>query len=244
VRQQERAERLGTETFWGVPIADFERGGREQLMILLMLGLQPHSKVVDYGCGVLRGGYWLIHFLDPGCYHGIEPHTERLQKGLTCILEAETREAKQPRFDSNADFDTSVFGERFDFFLAYSIWTHASKRQVATMLDAYLHDSTDDGVFLVTVVPTNWRRPDYKGEGWFGTSHESDRQGIIFHDMRWIRAECAARGLSLRVLGKDTTHGQTWLAISREPPADVTWFKTPWRRVFDRWRARLRRILE
>src|SRR5258708_35261752 len=70
---QKRAELLGEQQFLGVPIVNFERGGREQLTYLLQAGLAPNSKLVDLGCGVLRGGYWLIHFLDTGCYCGIEP---------------------------------------------------------------------------------------------------------------------------------------------------------------------------
>jgi hypothetical protein len=71
---QKKAETLSEQTFLGFPSADFEKAGREQLSYLLLAGLNPDSKVVDVGCGVLRAGYWLIHFLDPGCYFGIEPH--------------------------------------------------------------------------------------------------------------------------------------------------------------------------
>jgi len=92
-----------------VPIDGFENAGRQQFILLLMSGLMPASKVVDIGCGVLRAGYWLIHFLDPHCYYGIEPSKERIDAGLT-ILEPATQEIKQPRFDLNADFDTGVFG--------------------------------------------------------------------------------------------------------------------------------------
>jgi len=131
---QQKAEMLGETIFLGVPVKDFEKGGRELLIYLLNAGLNPDSRVVDIGCGVLRGGYWLIHFLDPGCYCGIEPDTERLAIGTRTILEPEILEAKRPRFDTNPHFDTSVFGEKFNFFLAYSVWTHASKSQIQTML--------------------------------------------------------------------------------------------------------------
>ena len=55
---------LGATQFLGVPLEHFESGGREQLTYLLRAGLNPHSKVCDVGCGVLRAGYWLIHFLE------------------------------------------------------------------------------------------------------------------------------------------------------------------------------------
>ena len=212
---QQKAEMLGEKVFLGVPVKDFEKGGREFFIYLLNAGLYPDSKVVDIGCGVLRGAYWLIHFLAPGCYFGIEPHLGRLEMGTRTILEPETLESKRPRFDTNPHFDTSVFGEKFDYFVAYSIWTHASKPQLRTMLNAFLRDSNDGGVFLTSYLPAGWRRPDYKGDGWFGTSHESDVPGCIAHSRRWIEGECDRRGLTMRELGRDKTYGQTWIEITR-----------------------------
>ena len=122
---------------------------------------------------------------------------------------------KRPRFDTNPNFDTSVFGEKFDFFLAYSVWTHAAKHQIEITLDSFLRDSKDNAVFLTSYLPANWRHADYQGKTWFGTSHESDVVGCIYHSLRWIRAQCDQRSLTLRELGRDQTHGQYWLEIRR-----------------------------
>jgi len=233
-------ESLDPSTFLGVPIAGFENGGRQQFILMLENGLEPGSKVIDLGCGILRAGYWLIHFLDPGCYHGIEPHGERLEIGRQTILEPETLETKRPRFDRNATFDTSVFGTRFDFFLAYSIWTHAAKPQIERMLDNFTRDSSPDGLFLASILPAGWRKPDYQGSKWFGTSHESDVPGCIHHDLKWLRATCRRRGLHLRKLGRERD-GQTWLSISRDN-RDRLLFRTIWKEA--RWRRLARRLLE
>jgi hypothetical protein len=235
---QRRAEALDPNTFFGVPIPGFDRGGRTQLILLLMAGLEPGSKVIDLGCGVLRGGYWIVHFLDPGCYHGIEPHAGRLQTGLDRILTSATVSAKRPRLATNAEFDTSVFGEKFDFFLAYSIWTHASKRQIEMMLDRFVSDSTGDGVFLTSVLPARaWQR-DYRGERWFGTSHESSSPGCIRHRLSWIRRACGRRNLFLQSLGRELD-GQVWLHISRQRRRGLL-FTSIWRRPL--WRRLARRI--
>jgi hypothetical protein len=214
---QQRAAMLAAKTFLGVPGKDFEKGGREQLIHLLRAGLKPGSRLVDLGCGVLRAGYWLIHFLDPGCYCGIEPHQGRLEMGVHTILEPGMLDLKHPRFDTNPHFDTSVFGDKFDFFLAYSVWTHAAKQQIEIMLDSFLRDSTDDAVFLTSYLPANWRHADYRGEQWYGTSHESDVPGCIYHRIRWIHAQYDQRGLTLRKLGRDETHGQSWIELRRLP---------------------------
>src|SRR3954454_18606924 len=74
VRIQERAAQLkAAGGFLGGPFEDFERVGRLQLVTLVQQGLNPSSKVLDVGCGSLRAGYWLMNFLEPGGYHGIEP---------------------------------------------------------------------------------------------------------------------------------------------------------------------------
>lgn len=230
---QQRAEDLDASTFFGVPIAGFENGGRQQLILLLMAGMEPNSMLVDLGCGVLRAGYWLIHFLDPGCYHGIEPHAGRLETGKNIILEPETLQVKRPRFDANASFDTSVFGTKFDYFLAYSIWTHASKPQIELMLDHFLRDSTPQAVFLTSIWPTGWRGREYLGDEWFGTSHESDVVGCIQHSLKWVDEQCRRRGLHMQVLGLDRDK-QTWLSISRYKKKllfDTIWSKPRWRRL-------------
>jgi hypothetical protein len=215
MKLQQKAEMLGEKTWLGVPVHNFEKGGRELFIYLLNAGLNPDSKLVDIGCGVLRGGYWLTHFLNPGCYCGIEPHTGRLGMGTQTILGPELVAAKRPRFDTNPRFDTSVFGEKFDFFLAYSIWTHASKPQIRLMLDSFLRDSSEGGVFLTSYLPATWRHPDYRGDKWNGTSHESDVPGYIYHTRRWMKEECERRGLMTRELGRDKTFGQSWLQITR-----------------------------
>jgi SAM-dependent methyltransferase len=213
---QAKAETAAAGRFLGVPTENFESAGREQLIYLLRAGLTPAAKVIDVGCGVLRGGYWLVHFLDPGCYCGIEPNKERLQIGIDHVLEPDILKLKQPRFDTNPHFDTSVFGEKFDFFVAYSVWTHASKPRIATMLDSFLRDSKETGIFLATYLPPNLRHGDYKGEHWVGTSHESDVPGCIHHRYRWIKAECKNRRLQVRKLSQDQSHGQFWLEIRRD----------------------------
>jgi hypothetical protein len=212
---QERFEALSRNRFLGVPVEAFEAGGREQLHYLQRAGLRPTSKLIDLGCGVLRAGYWIIRFLDRDGYCGIEPHQERLRIGMENILDPGTIERKRPRFHSNPNFDTSVFAEKFDFFLAYSIWTHASKPQIQVMLDAFLRDSRERATFLATYLPARWWDRDYGGKEWYGTSHESLVPGCIHHRFQWIRRECEQRGLAVAKLGRDQTHGQCWLQINK-----------------------------
>ena len=139
--------------FLGVPLDTFESGGRERFIALLGEGLNAESKLLDFGCGVLRIGWWLIRFLDPGCYYGIEPARQRVEYGLRYLFAPGEVALKQPRFDDNADFDSSVFDVKFDYFLAGSIWTHACKRQVDATLDSFIRDSKPASLFLASYLP-------------------------------------------------------------------------------------------
>ncbi len=212
----EKAKRLSEESFIGFQPEDFDRGGREQFIYLLREGLHPDSKVVDIGCGVLRAGYWLIHFLNPGCYFGIEPHTGRLDMGKHQILEPEIIESKRPNFDTNPDFNTSVFQEKFDIFLLYSIWTHAAKAGIEATLDSFVRDASPNAVFLTSYLPASEKHPDYLGENWVGSSHESTTRGCIHHSPEWIREICENRKLEVVELPPDKTYGMNWLAIRRK----------------------------
>ncbi len=214
--QSSAEEMMSRHGFLGVPVETFEKGGRRQLTSLLNEGLVPESKVLDIGCGCLRNAYWLIRFLDPGAYHGIESVRQRVEYGLQYLFTSAEVELKMPRFDFNPHFDTSVFGTRFDFFLAGSIWSHASKRQIEGMLDSFIADSTSTAVFLTSYIPALSSEDDYAGDSWVGTSHESDTAGVIRHSPAWITEQCYKRGLQVTQLPGEDFDSQTWLRILRE----------------------------
>ena len=67
---------------------DFHDAGENQLVILTHFGLTPSSMVLDIGCGCLRGGRWLIPYLNSDCYFGVEPNLEMLEI-LTCFIRLE-----------------------------------------------------------------------------------------------------------------------------------------------------------
>jgi hypothetical protein len=202
--------------FTGGPIHYFEAAGRLQLVTLIREGIYPYSKVLDVGCGCLRGGYWLIHFLDPGRYFGIEPAAPMLQEGITHLIGPEVMKEKSPHFDNNDGFDFSIFGTKFDIVLARSIWSHTSKNQIASMLDQFLANSEKDAFFLTSYYPAGLlRNRDYKGELWRGRSHQSSKPAQVNHSFAWIKEQVGKRGLHVRELPDLVFNGQRWLKISR-----------------------------
>lgn len=211
---QLRAERMiSAHGFLGVPGETFSRAGREQLIALLREGMHTESKVVEFGCGCLRIAYWLVRFLDARGYHGIEPARQRVDYGLRYLFRPEEIQFKQPRFDFNPNFNSSVFGEKFDFFVARSIWTHASKSQVEATLDSFLRDAAAAAIFLASYLPARSPEEDYLGSEWVGTSDESDTPGVIRHDLQWIIEQCRKRHLSCEEIPGVDCDGQLWLRI-------------------------------
>ena len=199
------------------PIERFETIGRMQIIVLLKNGLYPDSKTLDIGCGVLRAGYWLIRFLNPDCYFGIEPYKEMVDSGIKHFIGPDLMSVKRPRFDHNADFDFSVFGEKFDFFIARSVWTHATKPQIEQSLDSFRQNSTESAVFLADFrpagLPIGRLLRDYKGVVWSGPT--------IAHRSQWIRSQCHKRDLVVDKLREDRIPGHIWLRITRASSAHL-----------------------
>ncbi len=201
--------------FQGVPQETFEQAGRQQFVDLLEAGLLPESKVLEFGCGCLRIAYWLVRFLDANCYYGIEPAWGRVERGRQYLFTPELLADKRPQFDRNTVFDSSVFNQKFDFFLARSIWTHASKPQIERTLDSFVRDASDQAVFLVSYLPAETPEDDYAGDTWVGTSHESDVPGIVRHSLQWIESQCTARNLLIEYREGRDCDSQYWMHIRR-----------------------------
>ena len=204
--------------FTGGPLELFDQAGRLQFYTLVREGLSPYSKLLDVGCGCLRGGYWLVRLLESDCYFGIEPNQPMLQAGVAHCLTPELQTLKRPRFDTNDRFDFSVFGTQFDAIVARSIWSHASKQQIQVMLDGFLANTNPAAFFLVSYLPAVWYRPrqrDYEGNKWVGRSHECDRPGLVHHRRNWIDRECQTRGLRVQQLDDPPFNSQYWLKITK-----------------------------
>jgi hypothetical protein len=242
-----RARRLdsrGDPSFHpGGPIETFEIAGRLQLIALLRRGLTPDSHVIDVGCGALRAGYWLIHFLDRGRYHGIEPMQSSLQIARAELLEPGLEDAKAPEFRFNDDFDLGVFGVAPRFVLARSIWSHASKPQIAALLDSFARHGTADALLLAsyvrakgtdserrpgilgrirggaTAARTQSQKDDYRGSAWAGWGPGTpDVRGVmVAHRFDWIAQRCERRGLVARESKVDAFGGQVWVEVTRAP---------------------------
>ena len=100
--------------------------GRLQFDFLMKRGLSPSHRLIDIGCGCLRGGVHFVRHLNAGCYYGIDSSSSLVRAGYELELLPNKLEAKLPlsNLNVNASFAVEHFGVMFDFALAVSVFTH------------------------------------------------------------------------------------------------------------------------
>lgn len=95
--------------------------GREIQIKLLKnrLGLKPSHYLLDFGCGVLRGGCPIISYLDSEHYYGIEKDLKRLNEGKLELKE-NNLEFKLPILGQ----DFSIVNKPIDIAWAWEVFIH------------------------------------------------------------------------------------------------------------------------
>ena len=189
----------------GGPVDRYESVGRHTLAAAIEYGLMPEHRVLDVGAGSLRVGWWLLQYIDPSNYHAIEPVKNRIDTAADIL-------GVDINIYYNDDFEFP--DEAFDFVIARSIWTHASKAMISKMLAEFAENSSANARFLTSVIFAESEQEDYQGDQWVGRVLKSDRAGVVKHSAEWIREECARYGLALDV--KQELHHQTWLLITKQ----------------------------
>ncbi|HVU21330.1 MAG TPA: class I SAM-dependent methyltransferase [Rhizomicrobium sp.] len=210
---EEIARRIASETggFTGGPIDRFGVVGRQTFKSLKAAGVRRSSKVLDVGCGALRLGYWLVRFLEPDCYCGIDPNPKYVQVGLKHAIGDKVANAKRPRFDYNMEFDFSVFGIKFDYIVARSIFSHTSPEQVCKVLDSFRDNSSETGVMLVSYRPLKKAELGEKVVDVNKFGEWSWRR----YGKAYLKQLAQERGLFAGNFGKPF-NGQVWLRVSKQ----------------------------
>lgn len=203
--------------FSGGPEHKYEDVGRQTFAISVSLGLMPDHQVLDIGAGSLRTAWWYLQFIKPENFHAIEPARERIDAAAE-LLDVDIN------IYYNDDWEFPDID--FDFVLARSIWTHASKGMIAKMISEFAENSSPEGRFLTSVRLARNDAEDYKGTDWVGKfSSKSDDPGMIRHSLSWVRYECQKHDLEVEVVEKQ--YAQTWLVITRKGASPLRAPKQP-----------------
>lgn len=133
------------------PTERYDLIGATQFSLLFLLGMREHHRLLDFGCGSLRLGRLAIPYLRPGGYFGVEPEAWLVEEGFDRELGRDARAIKRPRFDYNREYRADVFGERFDFIVAQSIFSHTGTDASRRALGSFASVLADGGL-----VVANW----------------------------------------------------------------------------------------
>eukprot|EP01082_Thalassiosira_pseudonana_P006330 g6186.t1 g6186 contig20:1027676-1028707(+) len=213
--------------FIGGPDEKFSSMAPHVMEVLIALGMQPSSRVLEVGAGLGRNSKSLIAYLDKGKYCGMEPNADMLAAGAAHLIGESIIAEKRPRFSTNAEFDFGSFDEIFDVVTSRSVWTHTSKGQIEQYLASFAKHSSPESFLATSVVAvTEDCSKDYNGTTWVGKSHDQDGKGVVVHCMPWLREACKKERLVVRSLKEDTPSlvkrqgwndlGQPWVVIRHD----------------------------
>jgi len=104
--------------------------GKFEFNFLVKQGLKPHHKLLDFGCGCLRGGLHFIKYLDTGNYYGVDISSEVLEIGKKFLIEADLKN-KKPSLMVNENLKFNNFSKKtFDFILVWSVFSHMPLKDI------------------------------------------------------------------------------------------------------------------
>jgi SAM-dependent methyltransferase len=189
-------------------------------------GLRPEMKLLDIGCGCLRGGVHFVAYLDSGNYYGIDANRSLIEAGHRVEL---PRHGLEGRLDRRRllvadDFGAWRFGVRFDRAVAISVWTHLPLNHLQRSLHETARVLEPGGAlyasFFLCGVEEDLFEPLVHEPGGITTHRDRDP-----YHYRWdeIREAAAALGLRAELLG-DWGHprAQQMVRVTAPRPSDGT----------------------
>jgi SAM-dependent methyltransferase len=101
----------------------WEEIGKLQFNFLVGEGLKPQHYFLDVGCGSLRGGVHFVEYLETGHYFGVDINQDLLKAGKGELKKNHLLH-KNPVLVQMSKFDFASLGQKFDYALAQSVFTH------------------------------------------------------------------------------------------------------------------------
>ncbi len=123
--------------------------GQLQFEFIRNQGLDVDDKLLDIGCGTLRGGWRFIEYLRPGNYTGIDISPDALKAARDRWDDAFFHQ-NTPRLEIVDGLTFDGFTDTFDVLLAQSVLTHTPPETVRTCLENVGKVMDEDSVFFAT----------------------------------------------------------------------------------------------
>ena len=200
----------------------WEEMGNAQLAFLKSQGMQPGHRLLDVGCGTLRGGVKFIPYLDPGNYFGIDLSQEMLDAGLR-ELEGVGAGGRDPHLRQTETFDMD-FGVPMDYAIAQSVFTHIPLNSILRCVLNVQHVLAPEGRFYATffentagknsLEPLSHPQPDHPP---LVTHMDRD---VYHYDLSAFEWACSGTALQVEYIGEwGSLRGQKMLLFTRRPGA-------------------------
>ena len=179
---------------------EWEKMGPAQLEFLKSVGLKPHHKFLDIGCGSLRGGVCFISYLDQGNYYGIEKEPSLIDAAVRKEIPRYDLNDKNPNIFNIDNFDISSIGVEFDFMFSHSVFSHLSPEQIKICLRNILPWLKKNGAAYI----------DYKEapELRLGQAHKWRRDEIdkAYYPRSFFESLAAQEGYDMTYIGSWPNH--------------------------------------
>lgn len=168
----------------------WEQMGALQFEYLVAEGLQPHHRLLDLGCGSLRGGVHFVGYLEPGHYYGLDSNPTLLDAGRE-ELERAGLEDRGATLRCTDTFE--IEGGPFDYAIAQSLFTHLPLNSIRRCLLRLAPHLQPGGRFYATFLragdnplATMWR---------FGWESYFDRDPYHYKlaDLEWAAGRAGLR---------------------------------------------------
>lgn len=174
-----------------------------QIKFLKQVGLKPEHRLLDIGCGTLRGGIPIIEYLENGRYSGIEYREEVLDEGRKELRESGLAH-KQPSLIAAKDISELNLGKKFDYIWAFSVLIHMKDNILYDTLKVIRQHLADTGYFYANV-----NIGDHPGGEWQGFP-------VVWRKLNFYEDACSNAGLKIEDIGPIKNFGH----ISRDAAQD------------------------
>ncbi|MEL6494876.1 MAG: class I SAM-dependent methyltransferase [Cyanobacteria bacterium J06623_7] len=134
----------------------WEEIGQLQYDFMRSQGLQPQHKLLDIGCGCLRGGIHFIDYLESGNYYGLDVNASLIKAAWHEVKVAKLN-AKNPQLLVSDRFEIDKFATKFDYMLSISVFTHLPMNIIIRCLSEVSKNLTPEGKYYSTcfIAPTS-----------------------------------------------------------------------------------------
>lgn len=207
-RKEKRHHLVGPAKLWKMK-QDF------QIEFLKENGLKPTNRLLDIGCGTLRGGIPIIDYLEKGNYTGIDVRQEVIEEAFK-ELQEEGLENKQPHILQFDQFNQLELENSYDVLFAFSVLIHLQDHILTDCMEFASRVLKSTGKFYANVNLV--QRDDSAWQGF----------PVVFRSLEFYQENAARYGMSVRVMDelKNLGHDSNMKLGDQQVMIEITRTKT------------------